>query len=65
VVVVYTHAGAESVCFEPWTCPPNVFNLAARGIPHHGLIVLRPTEHWTATMWLSVRRLGRYATGAT
>src|SRR5688500_8869489 len=58
VVVVYTHAGAESVCFEPWTCPPNVFNLAARGVEGHGLIVLGPGEEWTGTMWLSLRRPG-------
>ena len=56
VVVVYTHAGAESVCFEPWTCPPNVFNLAARGVRKHGLTVLAPGQSWQATMWLSLRR---------
>ncbi|HEU5319119.1 MAG TPA: aldose 1-epimerase [Chloroflexota bacterium] len=55
VVVVYTHAGAQSVCFEPWTCPPNVFNLAARGVPQHGLVVLAPGERWHGTMWLSLR----------
>jgi len=58
VVVVYTHAGAESVCFEPWTCPPNVFNLAARGVPGNGLVVLAPGQEWVGTMWLSLRRLG-------
>ena len=56
-VVVYTHAGAESVCFEPWTCPPNVFNLAAQGLPQHGLVVLAPSEEWVGTMWLSLRMM--------
>ena len=55
VVVVYTHAGAKSVCFEPWTCPPNVFNLAAHNIPHHGLTILAPGGSWNGTMWLSLR----------
>ena len=58
VVVVYTHAGAESVCFEPWTSPPNVFNLATRGVEGHGLIVLAPAEEWAGTMWLSLRKAG-------
>ena len=58
VVVVYTHTGAESVCFEPWTCPPNVFNLAAQGVPGNGLVVLAPSQEWVGTMWLSVRHVG-------
>jgi len=55
VVVVYTHPGSSSVCFEPWTCPPNVFNLASHNVKQNGLVVLAPGEAWAGTMWLSVR----------
>jgi aldose 1-epimerase len=55
-VVVYTPQGRPGVCFEPWTCPPNTFNLADRGAPQHGLVVLAPGERWQGTMWLSLRR---------
>ena len=54
-VVVYTPQGRPGVCFEPWTCPPNTFNLAARGVPQHGLTVLGPGASREGTMWLSVR----------
>ena len=57
VLVMYTHAGAESVCFEPWTCPPNVFNLAVQGVPQNGLVVLAPGQEWAGTMWLALRAL--------
>ena len=56
-VTVYTPAFAPGVCFEPWTCPPNAFNLAAHGIPGNGLIVLGPGERWEGTMWLSIEAL--------
>lgn len=55
-VVVYTPQDRPGVCFEPWTCPPNVFNLAARGVEHSGLVVLSPGEHWQGTMRLFLRR---------
>jgi aldose 1-epimerase len=54
-VVVWSPPGRDEVCFEPWICPSNVFNLAARGVPRHGLIVLEPGEHWEATMWIALR----------
>lgn len=56
-VTVFTPAWAPGVCFEPWTCPPNAFNLAARGIPSSGLTVLGPGGRWEGTMWLSIERL--------
>ncbi|HET7770933.1 MAG TPA: aldose 1-epimerase [Chloroflexota bacterium] len=56
-VTVFTPAWAPGACFEPWTCPPNAFNLAAHGIPGHGLTVLSPGERWEGTMWLSIERL--------
>jgi aldose 1-epimerase len=45
----------SEVCFEPWTCPGNVFNLAALGIPGHGLIVLDSGASWDAEMHISLR----------
>jgi aldose 1-epimerase len=56
-VTVFTPAWAPAACFEPWTCPPNAFNLAANGIPGHGLTVLAPGERWEGTMWLSIEAL--------
>ena len=56
-VTVFTPAWAPGVCFEPWTCPPNSFNLAAHGIPGHGLTVLGEGERWEGTMWLSIETL--------
>ena len=56
-VTVFTPAWAPGVCFEPWTCPPNAFNLAARGLPGHGLTVLEPGQRWEGTMWLSIEPL--------
>jgi len=59
-VTVFTPAWASSVCFEPWTCPPNAFNLATHGVPGHGLTVLQPGEEWAGTMWLSLEPLGAH-----
>ena len=56
-VTVYTPAWGPAACFEPWTCPPNTFNLAARGVPGNGLTVLEPGERWEGTMWLSIEKL--------
>ncbi len=54
-VTVYTPPGRAGVCFEPWTCPPNVFNLAAHGVRGHGLVILAPGERWEGSMWLLLR----------
>ena len=54
-VVLWSPPGRSELCFEPWTCPSNVFNLAAHGVPHNGLVVLEPGESWSATMWISLR----------
>lgn len=53
-VTVFTPPWGPSVCFEPWTCPPNAFNLAAHNVPGNGLTVLEAGEQWEGTMWLSV-----------
>lgn len=55
-LVFWSPPGRPEVCLEPWTCPSNVFNLAARGVPHHGLTVLAPGETWEAAMWITLRR---------
>lgn len=44
--VVWTLAGRDFVCLEPWTCPGNALNTGER------LLVLAPGE--TRTLWLDV-----------
>ena len=56
-LVVYTPPGRPGVCFEPWTCPPNVFNLHAAGVRPSGLIELAPGHRWEASLRLFLRRL--------
>ncbi|MDQ3700632.1 MAG: hypothetical protein M3442_06895, partial [Chloroflexota bacterium] len=53
-VVLWSPPGRPELCFEPWTCPSNVFNLAAQGVPHHGLTVLDPGQTWAASMRISL-----------
>ena len=60
-VTVFTPPWGPSVCFEPWTCPPNAFNLAANGVPGNGLTVLGAGEAWEGVMWLSVEDLSASA----
>jgi aldose 1-epimerase len=57
-VVFWSPPGRQELCFEPWTCPSNVLNLAARNVPHNGLIVLEPGESWQGRMWVSLRKTG-------
>jgi aldose 1-epimerase len=54
-LVVWSPPGRSGICFEPWTAPPNVFNLAARGLKESGLVVLAPGEQWEGWMRLLVR----------
>jgi aldose 1-epimerase len=54
-VVFWSPPGRPDICFEPWSCPSNVFNLAARGIPGNGLVALEPGQTWEASMWLLLR----------
>ncbi|HXI15592.1 MAG TPA: aldose 1-epimerase [Chloroflexota bacterium] len=56
-VVFWSPPGRPELCFEPWICPSNVFNLAARGVPGNGMVVLEPGQTWNATMWISLRGL--------
>ena len=45
--VVYVPAGEAVVAIEPYTCAPDAFNLAARGV-ESGMIELWPGETWSA-----------------
>jgi aldose 1-epimerase len=56
-LVVYTPPGRPGVCFEPWTCPPNVFNLHAAGVRPSGLIELAPGQRWEGSLRLFVRSM--------
>jgi aldose 1-epimerase len=57
-VVVWSPPGRGEVCFEPWICPSNVFNLAAKGVPGSGLVVLEAGKTWKGSMWISLRAPG-------
>jgi aldose 1-epimerase len=52
--VVYAPRTLPAVCLEPYTCVPDAFNLAARGVPT-GLLELDPGEEWREALWVSVR----------
>jgi galactose mutarotase-like enzyme len=49
--VVYAPPSRPTICFEPYTCPPDAFNLTERGIVA-GVIVLKPGEKWSD--WIEV-----------
>jgi aldose 1-epimerase len=53
--VLWSPPGRQELCFEAWTCPGNVFNLAAHNVPGNSLIVLQPGESWQASIWISLR----------
>lgn len=54
-MVIFTPAEEPGLCFEPWTCPPNVFNLASHGVEQGNLLKLAPGGVWQATMQMLVR----------
>lgn len=58
-LVVYTPPDHPAVCFEPWTCPPNVFNLHAAGVQPSGLIELEPGARWEGSLRLFLRAAPR------
>jgi aldose 1-epimerase len=58
-VVFWSPPGRQELCLEPWSCPSNVFNLAAQGVPHNGLTVLAPGERAAWEMTLGLRALER------
>lgn len=51
--VVYAPPGGSFVCFEPYTCPTDGFNLAARGVDA-GLIELQPGQRFVGKTWIEV-----------
>ena len=51
--VVYAPPTRPTICFEPYTCPTDAFNLAARGLDA-GVIVLPPGEGWSDWIELSL-----------
>ncbi len=57
-VVVWSPPGRPGICLEPWTAPPDAFNLAARGLEETNLLVLPPGGHWDGWMRLYVRQTG-------
>lgn len=48
-IVVYTPPNRRAICFEPYTCPTDAPNLAARGLDA-GLIELEPNQIWHGSM---------------
>jgi aldose 1-epimerase len=44
------------ICFEPYTCVTDAFNLHARGVPDTGFAVLEPGKPWRGTVTMTVRR---------
>ncbi len=56
-VVIYTPAGQDFFCVEPVSNANDAFNMAARGVPDTGMVVLAPGETLRATMHLTLERL--------
>jgi len=44
------------ICFEPYTCVTDAFNLHARGVADTGFAVLEPGKPWRGTVTMSVRQ---------
>lgn len=42
------------ICFEPYTCVTDAFNLHARGVPDTGFAVLEPGKPWRGTVTMHV-----------
>jgi len=53
--VVYAPPNRPTICFEPYTCPTDAFNLTARGL-NVGVVVLQPGEEWRD--WISLNLSG-------
>jgi len=50
-IVVYAPPGQEVICFEPYTCATDAFNLNERGVDA-GRRILARGEHWSGSMRL-------------
>jgi aldose 1-epimerase len=55
--VVYAPGKRSVVCFEPYTCVTDAFNLHARGVSDTGFATLEPGKPWRGTVTMSVNRL--------
>lgn len=44
------------ICFEPYTCVTDAFNLHARGVADTGFAVLEPGKPWRGTVTMSVHQ---------
>jgi len=55
--VVYAPAKRSVICFEPYTCVTDAFNLHARGVTDTGFAVLEPGKPWRGTVTMRVARL--------
>ena len=53
-VVLFTPNDEKYIGVEPWSCPPNVFNVASAGQKDSGLTVVPPGGHWQAWVRFSV-----------
>lgn len=51
-IVVYAPPGLPAICFEPYTCTTDAFNLSERGVDA-GRIVLPPGASWSGTIRIS------------
>ena len=54
--VIYTPAGQDFFCVEPVSNANDAFNMAARGVPDTGTVVLAPGEVLAGAMRLAVER---------
>lgn len=45
------------VCFEPYTCVTDAFNLHARGVMETGFMVLEPSKPWRGVVTMQVRQI--------
>lgn len=51
--VIYAPPTRPTICFEPYTCPTDAFNLAQRGLAV-GVITLAPGERWSDWLELGI-----------
>ena len=54
----------DVVCFEPYTCVTDAFNLHARGVPDTGFAVLEPGKPWRGVVTMSIREFSAEPTNA-
>lgn len=53
-IVVFTPPWHPAICFEPYTCTTDAFNLAARGVDS-GMVTLEPGQTWQGVVEIGVR----------